>query len=265
MRAKDFCACSWLGSSERHYCLVNRPQLSRCTGELHLYDNRYFYFEQDIGQCVSALARDAAVQALTQLYQAPCGGDRRSWLSQCAVAKDSTEKGRLAEVLALDSIVVNGLPLDGQVLGPPSVFFFKPGTPVVLPRPGETAVYVPSDRFWPYVDAVVCSPDLLSGVPTHKGQKSSAAPDSAYTHVAIQVTLEEPKGRKRAQTLRFFSEANMAAWSYPDSEARWCLLWITPYRREAQFVTHEAHVFDERFLRFGEVSAELSFLDLHKQ
>ena len=41
-----------------------------CPGNLHLYDNRYFYVHQGLGlgKCVTTLVRDAAVQVLHQHY-----------------------------------------------------------------------------------------------------------------------------------------------------------------------------------------------------
>lgn len=162
----------------------------------------------------------------------------------------------------LDSIALTGLPLDGQTRTA-SLSYFEPGTAVTLPLPGEIALYVPSDRFWPYADAVLCAPDSPPGPPTHQGKEKMQNPlPRTYTHVAIQVTLEESKGRKRDKTVTFFTERNLAAWSRPAEEARWCLLWVTPYRRERKSgCVRGTQVFDEVYLQFGDVSADLDSLD----
>ena len=234
-----------------------------CPGNLHLYDNRYFYVDQGLGlgKCVTTLVRDAAVQVLHQHYKSPCGGDRLAWLDKCVREADATEKGRLAEVLTLDSIALRGLTLAGQTLRA-SLFFFQPGRAVTLPMAGEATLFVPTDRFWPHIDAILITPDSLPGHRTHtKGSRAAAAPAQPYTHIAIQVTLEDPQGSKRDKTVRFFTGPKMEAWVRPDETARWCLLWITPYSREKRTSTQGQFTFDEVYLSFGDLSDDMDFLD----
>ena len=200
--------------------------------------------------------RDAAVQVLHQHYLSRCGGDRLAWLDKCVRERDATEKGRLAEVIAL-----NGLTLAGQTLRA-SLFFFQPGRAVTLPMAGEATLFVPTDRFWPHLDAILITPDSLPGQRTHtKGSKAAAAPAQPYTHIAIQVTLEDPQGSKRDKAVRFFTGPKMEAWVRSGENARWCLLWITPYSREKRTSTQGRFTFDEMHLSFSDLSGDMDFLD----
>ena len=166
-------------------------------------------------------------------------------------------------MLTLDSIALNGLTLAGQTLRP-SLFFFQPGRAVTLPMAGDATLFVPTDRFWPHLDAILVTPDSLPGQRTHtKGSKAAAAPAQPYTHIAIQVTLEDPQGAKRNKTVRFFTEPKLAAWIRSGEQARWCLLWVTPYRREKRTITQGQFVFDEMYLQFGDLSSDMGFLDKH--
>ena len=82
-----------------------------------------------------------------------------------------------------------------------------------------------------------------------------------YTHIAIQVTLEDPQGSKQDKTVRFFTGPKMEAWVRSGENARWCLLWITPYSREKRTSTQGRFTFDEMYLRFSDLSGDMHFLD----
>lgn len=231
-------------------------------GNFHLFDNRFFFFRDGTGHCVTAMVRDATLHVLHINFVSPCGGARNLWLAECRGEQDPASKGRLAEMLVIDSIVCGGLPVEGgrRLVAEDSVAF-TPGHRVAQPLPGTTALYIPTDHFWPYIDAVFCAPQSLPGPQTHGGKKKEeAAPANNYTHFAIQVTLEEPKGRKRTQAVRFFAEHHETAWSGTDGQARWCLLWVTPHRKGPKKASGTDE-FGEVFVQFGDISADLDFLN----